>query len=99
MRRPDVDERYSFLMRAYGEESRLALRFPSHVHAGSARTEHEIAAKRRRLQRHSPIQKPTVPHLLCDFDGQQWPCPDIRDDLDVAAGRAPGQLVLIRTEH
>ena len=100
MRHANTDGRHAYLAGVYDTEYSLASLAEQWVVTGSGvanpdvaahiarydalRTMREIAAKRRRLQRHCPVQRLAVPHYLCEFDGQQWPCPDIRDDLDVA---------------
>lgn len=64
-----------------------------------ARELREVEAKRRRLARHAPSSRRmdfTAEAFLggvvtgaCSACGQTWPCPDIRDDASVYAGR-PG---------
>lgn len=57
-----------------------------------ARVLREVEAKRHRLNRHRPIKDPLdsdgyLAGDVCEHCAEPWPCPDLRDDLGVYAGR------------
>ena len=51
------------------------------------RAEREVAARRRRLERHHPVFADNMDWMPCASCGRfAWPCPDLRDDLSAYAG-------------